>query len=131
MAGKERTILGKDNILTADDLKTEEVEVEEWGGWMLIRTLTGRERDRLEADLLTGKKNGQVNLDNVRAKMVVATAVDKDGNQLFQRGDEKKLGEKSGAALSKVAVVAQRLAGLSSMDVEELAKNSSSGPAES
>ena len=128
----ERTILGKKAILDADDLTVESVEVDEWGGWMMIRTLTGRERDRLEADLLNGqKKNGGVNLDNVRAKLIVATAVDEDGNPLFQPGDAKQLGEKSGAALSKVAIVAQRLAGLSSVDVEELAKNSSSGPDES
>ncbi len=131
MAGKERIVLGKDGILGAEDLITEAVEVEEWGGWVLIRTLTGRERDRLEADILTGR-NGKagVNLDNVRAKMVVATAVDDDGKQLFTLGDVVKLGEKSGTALSKVATVAQRLAGLSTTDVEELAKNSSRGPAD-
>ena len=128
----DRTILGKKAILDADDLTVESVEVDEWGGWMMIRTLTGRERDRLEADLLNGqKKNGGVNLDNVRAKLIVATAVDEDGNPLFQPSDAKELGGKSGAALSKVAIVAQRLAGLSSVDVEELAKNSSGGPDES
>ncbi len=132
MADKERTILDKDSIFAAEDITTEAVEVEEWGGWVLIRTLTGRERDRLEADLLSGR-NGKagVNLDNVRAKMVVATAVDDEGNQLFTLGDVIKLGEKSGAALSKVATVAQRLAGLSATDVEELAKNSSRGPVDS
>ena len=124
MAGKERTILGKAGILDADDLTIEEVEVEEWGGWIRIRSLTGRERDRFEAEVL--KKNGQkgLNLDNVRAKLVVAAAVDQDGKQLFQPGDEAKVGQKNGAALSRVAAVAQRLGGLSTADVEELAKNS-------
>ncbi len=129
MPDRERTILGKAGILDADDLMIEEVEVEEWGGWIRIRSLTGRERDRIEAELL--KKNGQVNLDNVRAKLVVAAAVDENGKQLFQPGDEAKLGQKNGSALSKAAAVAQRLGGLSMADVEELAKNSSSGPAES
>ncbi len=123
MGGVEHTILDKAAILGADDLATEDVEVKEWGGWMTIRTLTGRERDRLEADLLTGKKNGKVNLDNVRAKFVVATAIDKDGKPLFQPGDETALGEKSGAALSRVAEVAQRLAGMSPDDMDELTKN--------
>ena len=115
--------LDRDAILGADDLTIEEVEVPEWGGLVRIRSLTGRERDRLEGDLL--KKNGQgVNLDNVRAKLVVATAIDENGKQLFQPGDAPKLGEKSGSALSKAASVAQRLGGLSTADVEELAKNS-------
>lgn len=123
MAGEKRTILGAAGILDADDLTIEEVEVEEWGGWIRIRSLTGRERDRLEAELL--KKNGQgVNLDNVRAKLVIAAAVDENGKQLFQPGDEEKLGRKNGAALSKAAAVAQRLGGLSTADVDELAKNS-------
>jgi len=127
----ERKILGKSSILDADDLPTEAVEVEEWGGWLLIRTLTGLERDRFEADLLTGKNGRTVNLENLRAKLIVATAIDEDGKPLFQSGDAAKLGAKSGAALSKAAAVAQRLAGLSTTDVEELAKNSSSGPAAS
>ncbi len=131
MAGKARTVLSREAILGADDLKTESVEIEEWGGLILIRTLTGRERDRLEADLLNSKKNGAtINLDNVRAKLVVATAMDEDGKQLFQPSDEGKLGDKSGAALSKAAAVAQRLGGLSTADVEDLAKNSSRGPAD-
>ena len=117
-------VLSADAILSADDLTVELVEVEEWGGSVRIRTLTGRERDRLEADLLGSKKNGQVNLDNVRAKLVVATAIDEEGNPLFQPGAEEELGKKSGAALTKVATVAQRLAGLNTADVEELAKNS-------
>ncbi len=125
MAGKERTILSKDSILTADDLPTEAVEVEEWGGWILIRTLTGRQRDRLEADLIGSKKNGAaLDLDNVRAKLVVATAVDEEGNPLFETGDEERLGGKSAAPLTKAATVAQRLAGLNTADLEELAKNS-------
>ena len=123
MGGKP--ILSADAILSADDLTVELVEVEEWGGSVRVRTLTGRERDRLEADLLSSKKNGAaINLDNVRAKLVVATAIDEEGKPLFQPGAEEALGKKSGAALTKVATVAQRLAGLSTTDVEELRKNS-------
>ena len=130
MAGEKRTILSKDSILTADDLPTEAVEVEEWGGWVLIRTLTGRERDRLEADMLAGKNGQAIDLDNVRARLIVAAAVDEEGKQLFQPAEIAELGEKSGAALSRVASVAQRLSGMSTDDIKDLAKNSSSGPAD-
>ena len=57
--------------------------------------------------------------------------VNGDGELLFKPGDVEKFGAKNAAALTRVFVVAQRLAGLSGEDVEELAKNSSSGPAES
>ena len=117
--------LDKASIQSADDLPIEVVEVPEWNGKIRVRTLTGRERDRLEADLLNSKKNGAgINLDNVRAKLVVATAIDEAGKPLFARGDEEWLGGKSGAALSRVAAVALRLGGLSTADVEDLAKNS-------
>lgn len=119
------SILTKEQIQAADDLKVEIVEVPEWEGALRIRTLTGRERDKLEADLLSGKKNGQkLNLDNIRARMVVATAIDEEGKSLFAPKDLGWLGNKSGAALSRVSEVAQRLAGMSAEDVEELAKNS-------
>lgn len=130
MAGKERKILSKDSILTADDLPTEEVEVEEWGGSILIRTLTGRERDQLEANMLVGKNGDAIDLENVRARLVVAAAVDGEGKPLFQPADIAKLGEKSSAALSKAAAVAQRLSGMSTDDIKDLAKNSSGGPAD-
>ena len=41
-------VLSKEQILQADDLKTETVEVPEWGGDVLLRELRGRERDAFE-----------------------------------------------------------------------------------
>ena len=122
------TTLTRDAILGADDLETEEVEVPEWDGTVWVRTLTGKERDRFEADCIA-KRNGQlesadVNLDNVRARLVVLACVDSKGESLFTPEDVDALGRKSGAALNRVFVVAQRMAGLLQKDIEELAKNS-------
>ena len=43
-------LLTRDLILKADDIQTREVEVPEWGGTVLIRALTGTERDAYEAE---------------------------------------------------------------------------------
>lgn len=125
--GGGATPLGRDAILGADDLETEEVLVPEWKGRVWVRTLTGKERDRFEIGTLgdrKGKPNGAMNLDNLRARLVVAACVDEKGEKMFKPSDVEAVGAKNAQALDRVFAVAQRLAGLSARDVEELAKNS-------
>jgi len=113
--------LTKKQILSANDLPKEKVEVPEWGGHVFVRTLTGVERDRFEQTLLDGKN---VNMANVRARLVVLAAIADDGKRIFADTDATALGEKSASALDRVYGVAQRLNGLTAADVEDLAKNS-------
>lgn len=44
-------LLSKTDILCANDLQTEDVEVSEWGGAVRVRSFTGRERDAFEASV--------------------------------------------------------------------------------
>ena len=122
--------LDRDAILGADDLETEEVKVPEWKGTVWVRTLTGRERDRFEIGTLADPKKGDgvMNLDNLRARLVIEACVDEKGKRLFGAEDVDAVGAKNAAALDRVFDVAKRLAGISDKDVKELAKNSSSGP---
>ena len=116
--------LTRDAILQADDLPMETVSVPEWGGEVLVRGLTGTERDAFEESVLTGKgKQRDVSMQNVRAKLVSRCLVDEEGERLFSDADVRALGQKSAAALTRVFDVAQRLSGLSPDDVEELEKN--------
>jgi hypothetical protein len=110
--------LSKEAILAADDTRTEEVEVPEWGGSVLVRGMTGRERDEFESSMLI-QAAGQTarDLRNTRAKLVAKCAVDDDGARLFTDGDVTALGEKSAAALVRVFEVAARLSGLDEEDV--------------
>lgn len=124
--------LSRKDILNVVDLKTEEVNVPEWGGSVLVRGLTGIERDAFEASILDFKasKDGNpvMTLDNFRAKLVVVSVVDENGEMLFQPGDVTALGQKSASALQRVFDVAQRLSGLTKEDVAQLTKNSDSAP---
>jgi len=124
--------LTKEQILEALDLQTEVVEVPEWGGDVLVKGLSGAERDTLESEIVTRKgKNTTVNLVNLRAKMVARSVVDPETHKrLFTDADVQALGKKSAIALQRVFDVAQRLAGMSSDDVEELTKNSESEPSD-
>lgn len=129
MAGKYLT---RDQILTAQDISREEVHVPEWwDGTVLVQGLNGEERDALEGSMIKGKgKNAEVNLANLRAKLVARSIVDEDGNRLFSDHDIPALAKKSAAALDRVYTVAQRLSRITQEDVDELTKNSETAPSE-
>ena len=120
------SLLSKTDILSADDLKTQDVAVPEWYGSVRIRSLTGRERDAFEAGLVKGEgKERKVDMANMRARLVGLTVINEFGERLFTDDEVELLGAKSGAALDRVFSAAQRLNSLASEDVEQLTKNSS------
>lgn len=121
-------LLSKQDILAANDLKTEEVHVPEWGGSVLVRTLSGRERDEFEQSTVD-HKNGKPNLENFRAKLVAMCVVDENGQRLFQtKAEVAMLGNKSVAALQRIFNKAQELNGFSEKDVEELTEGFDEDP---
>jgi hypothetical protein len=117
--------LSKDDILKAADNAPEEVEVPEWGGTVLVRGMTGRERDAFEVSMMTSGRGGrrEVNPVNVRAKLVARCVVDDDGNRLFDDADATELGAKSAAAVDRVYAVAARLSGMGDGDQEEMTRD--------
>lgn len=120
-------LLSRDAILGAQDLKTEDVPVPEWGGTVRVRCLTAAERDAYEASFVTlGKGGVQRNADalqTVRARMVALTVVGEDGRRLFTEQDVQALAAKSAAAIDRLFQAAQRLNKVSDADIEELAGN--------
>jgi hypothetical protein len=121
--------LTKAQILAASDLKTEIVEVPEWGGSVTVRTMTAAERDTFEAGLVKGDgKARKTDFTNFRAKLVALTAVDPSGTRLFTDAEADQLGQKGAAPMQRLFEVAQRLNGLSQADVDDLTKNSSAAP---
>lgn len=122
-------MLTRDDIFRAVDVHTEVVDVPEWGGAVTVRGMTGRERDQYEQSMLVADKKGSLKPDmtDARARIVVACAIDADGNRLFaDKGDVLMLSMKSAAALDRVSAVASVLSGISDRDLEDLVKNSGS-----
>ena len=115
-------LLTKDQILSADDLVYEDVEVPEWGGTVRVIVMTGAIRDKYEGSLYQMReKIGQA--DNLRARFVSHCMVDEDGKLLFSPKDVLELGQKSSAALDRVFAVATRLNHGGEEGLEEAAKN--------
>lgn len=117
-------ILSRDEILQASDIQREVVNVPEWGGSVIVQGLSGAARDDFEEASMKGKgRNRELNVSNLRARLVVRSVVDESGVRLFQDNDAHTLGRKSAAALQRVYNVASRLSGISAEDEEELTKN--------
>lgn len=118
--------LSKKDILAAVDVKTEPVEVPEWGGSVFVRTMTGADRDGFESSMIVVQPDGtrKADMSNLRAKLVALTTVDEDGNRLFEVSDIDALSAKSSTALDRVFNASQKLNGLGFWAVDESAKNS-------
>ncbi|MFC4494065.1 hypothetical protein ACFPA8_07955 [Streptomyces ovatisporus] len=117
------TYLSADDILSADDLGTEDVEVPEWGGTVRVQGMSGSERDRFEAGFVDSKGDrlsSEKALEDYRARLASACIVDENGKRLFQGAAIKRLGQKNAQALQRVCDVAMRLSGMSNEDQEEL-----------
>jgi hypothetical protein len=117
-------ILTKEQILQADDLKKESVKVKEWGGEVIVRTMTGIERDAYEKSLYDPMKpeGQQFNSVNLRARLVALTVIDENGNRLFTEEEALLVGKKSASALERVYRVALRLNALDNNELEDTIK---------
>lgn len=125
------SVLKREDILQADDIKRQLVNLPEWGGDVYVKGMTGAERDKFEGSLIIMRgKDKEMNMTNIRAKLASMTICDDKGKRLFNENDVQALSQKSAAALQRVFAVAQKLSGISDDDVEELAEELKKDPFE-
>ena len=105
-------------------------EVSAFGGRVIVQGLTVNQRDDFEAGCLITERNGKqrVNVLGMRAKLVALCCINQDGSRLFEDADALKIGALPAKDVERVFEAAQRLSGISDRDLEELEKNSASGP---
>jgi hypothetical protein len=119
-------VLTKQILLGATTPPQETVKVPELGGDVIVRGMSGSERDAFEASLIEGKgRKRDVNMKNLRAKLVAYCCVDEQGARIFNDSDAAALGEVRADVLNRIYTVAQRLSGISEEDAEELGEVSS------
>jgi hypothetical protein len=135
--------LTKENIFKSEDAKKEWVDISEWAGGLYVKVMSGEERDAFETAMFktNDMDNFIRNFDNMRARLIAFTAVDEDGEQIFDPilkydvqgklfGDVAELGKKSSIILDRIYVVAQKLNKLRKEDIEDLTKNCLKGQSE-
>jgi hypothetical protein len=117
----------RDQILSAQDIPSEKVEVPEWGVTVEVRGMTGAERTRIMD--LAMDEGGELKLQLVYPEIVIATAFDPEaGQQIFQPSDRDALLSKSANALDRLALVGMRLSGFTQEDADKAGKGSSETP---
>jgi hypothetical protein len=119
-------LLTKDQILAADDRKRRTVAVPEWGGDVIVASMTGTERDAYEMWMLDAR-NGKREMTDIRARLLTLCLVDEAGKRLFTDAEIAALGTKSASVLDRLFTVARNLNSLSDEDLEQLGKASATG----
>jgi len=138
-------LLNKEDILSRDDLKKEELFIPEWEASVLISELSADARDEFEQFMVEqrdkvrpkqgqqtkgpGKKQGKPQVKkkeyvHIRAALAAATLVNENGDLLFSFADVIELGKKSGKALDRIFDVANKLNKIYGQEREDLEKNS-------
>lgn len=116
--------LTKEQILGCSDIETREVDIPQWGGKILLRSLNGLEREQLEGRIQKFANTGSVSKKGVvRAVSLIMTAVDEQGNFLFTLDDAETLALKSAAPLDIAFDVILEMNHMSKKDAEDLEKN--------
>ena len=121
-------MLTRQQILVVLDLKSEIVPVPEWGGEVMVRPMTGTERDAYEQAVYQEREENDGCALNMRARVVAICTLGEDGKQLFTDADVEALGGKSAAPLDRIYDVVARLSRLGNAHVDELEKNSAPAP---
>ncbi len=104
----------REQILEADDIREEVIEVPEWPdpetkepASILIRELSGKERARLI------DKDGNISFATGYAKMIIASCYDPETSKpIFTDADRAALEGKSSSALDRIIFASARLSGL-------------------
>ncbi len=124
--------LTKDQILKADDLKKEEVDVSEWwGGSVYVSEMSADARDEFEqymAEQYRASKDKDSRFPHIRAQLAAWTVTDENGNRLFSFEDALSLGRKNAKPLDKIFEVSNRLNKVFGAERDDAEKNSETTP---
>jgi hypothetical protein len=115
--------LSKDDFLAISYVKTEEVPLPEVTSSIFVRTMSGAEREKFEEACTK-------DLPNIRARLIVATACDAQGERIFSEAHLAAVTSKPAVMLIRIFDAAAKLNGLSKADVDELEKNFAAIPSD-
>lgn len=105
--------LSRDEVLAAQDFQTEEVEVPEWGGVVLVRELSASDFDAVGFPMV--KEDGKLDARGARGmgvKIVSLSIIDEEGKRLFTPKDVRALGARAIAPIRRITAVVMDLSGM-------------------
>lgn len=117
---KPLPVLCKEEILGAENPEPVPVHVPEFGGAVMVRVMSGTERDKLESRY-AGKKAAQ--LVGFKTDLLCLCVCNPDGSAMFDPETIGALMEKASTAINTLVDAALALNGLSEEEAQELVKN--------
>lgn len=117
-------LLNRDEILAANDRKTKDVPVPEWGGVIRLAVMSGTERDAFHS----ARESLSSSLGDFESALLAATIVGADGRLIFSADDIKLIRDKNKDLLDKLAAEAAALNGIGTKAQETAEKNSEAAP---
>ncbi len=132
--GHVRGLLSFDEIIDADDIQTEYVDVPEWGGRVKVISLTGEERGKVFAAIRAhGKqiKDEDEAQSIFYARVIAASLVDENGNRIAGQSKAMALTKKNAAALNRVYRVCARISGIGQEEEDQAKQDLKATPSES
>lgn len=114
------TYLSRDDILNAQDFRTDEIDVPEWGGTVLVRELSAAEADKTGFSM--ADKQGNIDLskaEGLAIRVVALGVIDEKHRRVFTEKDVEALGRRSRLAINRVATRIMQLSGLASETDED------------
>ncbi len=117
-------LLTKAAILAADDRKTVEIDVPEWGGSVRLRPMTAAQRDQYDQRFAAARREGSET--GVRALLVAACMVDENDKPMFTEADVLALSQKCNAPLVDLFGRCLEMNGMTPRATERIVGNSKS-----
>jgi hypothetical protein len=118
-------MLRREDILAAQDIVTESVPVPEWGGAVLVRSLSGTQREAMDRVIYDARQAGRP--VSIFATVAAYSVVDIHGARLFSDEDIATLATKSSAPLERIWDWHQKHSGIGVKSLEDAIKNSGAG----
>jgi hypothetical protein len=114
-------LLTRDQILSAEDRRSVEVDVPEWGGRVRLAEMTAKQRDSYETAVVKAREADEPL--NLRAAYVCRCLVDEDDQPLFALSDLEDLSAKAGGVLDRLFLEAVKLNQQTKEATDELPKD--------
>lgn len=117
--------LTRDDMLRAARearIQRDKLTVPELGGDIYVRGMSGKERDEFEEGLRIrrGRKAGQSDLRNFRAKLAVKVIVNEDGQRILTDEDATVFGQLPAGVLDRIITRCSELSGLAEEEADDL-----------
>jgi hypothetical protein len=108
--------LSKEQIVSATDVKTIDLDIPEWGGTVRVRNLSALEREQFIRDI----QSKNLDLSKTKIAWVARCLIQEDGNPIFSSTEIELLGNKSAKALDRVVDAIESINALTVESMKEI-----------